>query len=122
MNRLIKRSVILISLVFFAFALAGWGYCKTAAKSDSLTYYGYAFVKLKTSEGKIIYIDPYGVSAKTDSADIVLVTHEHSDHNDLMRILHKAASIRVSRSGTSTSRRFLHTTPTTRRANAWAMW
>ncbi|OGU31330.1 MAG: hypothetical protein A2057_04920 [Ignavibacteria bacterium GWA2_35_9] len=51
--------------------------------SDSLHFIGHASFEIKTSDGKIIYIDPFqGTSADyTDSADIILVTHGHGDHN-----------------------------------------
>lgn len=52
--------------------------------SDSLQYIGHASMKIKTSDGKIIYIDPYHTPGDySDSADIVLVTHSHSDHNNV---------------------------------------
>ena len=63
--------------------------CKAGSSSDSLTYLGNAFVKIKTIEGTVLYIDPYAVNA-ADSADIVLITHEHTDHNDLSRVYQKA--------------------------------
>ncbi|MDZ7300928.1 MAG: MBL fold metallo-hydrolase [candidate division KSB1 bacterium] len=57
----------------------------TASKQAfaALTYLGHATVKIKTSEGKIIYIDPYQPGDYSDSADVVLITHQHSDHNRL---------------------------------------
>ena len=51
--------------------------------SDSLKYLGHSFVKIKTMDGTVIYIDPFTVHEYADSADIVLITHEHYDHNDL---------------------------------------
>jgi L-ascorbate metabolism protein UlaG (beta-lactamase superfamily) len=39
----------------------------------------------------VIYIDPNLVNAFKDSADVVLITHEHSDHNDLSRVKRKAS-------------------------------
>lgn len=57
--------------------------------APSLTYYGHSFVKIKTSEGKVIYIDPYAVNEFADSADIILVTHEHSDHNEISRVIRR---------------------------------
>ena len=41
----------------------------------SLTYLGHATVKIRTSEGKIMYIDPYQPGDYSDSADVVLITH-----------------------------------------------
>jgi L-ascorbate metabolism protein UlaG (beta-lactamase superfamily) len=61
-----------------------------AAGLDSLNYIGHSFVEIKTADGKHIYIDPYNVDAFTDSADVVLITHEHSDHNELFRVKQKS--------------------------------
>ncbi|RPI00606.1 MAG: hypothetical protein EHM64_16925, partial [Ignavibacteriae bacterium] len=60
------------------------------ADRPTLKYNGTAFVKIKTSDGKTIYIDPYAVT-ETDSADIVLITHEHSDHNEITRVTQKSS-------------------------------
>lgn len=49
----------------------------------ALTYLGHATVKIKTTEGKIIYIDPFQPGDYADSADVVLITHQHADHNRL---------------------------------------
>ena len=61
----------------------------TAAVLDSLKYFGHSFVEIKTIDGKNIYIDPYAVNAFTDSADVVLISHEHYDHNELIRVKQK---------------------------------
>ncbi len=58
------------------------------SKQPTLKYLGNSFVKLTTSTGKVIYIDPYAVNTP-DSADIILVTHEHECHNDLTRVIPK---------------------------------
>lgn len=55
----------------------------------ALTYLGHATVKIKTSEGKIIYIDPYQPGNYSDSADVVLITHQHSDHNRLNLVIQR---------------------------------
>jgi L-ascorbate metabolism protein UlaG (beta-lactamase superfamily) len=61
----------------------------TDSISDSLKYIGHSFVKIKTMDGTVIYIDPYNVNEYADSADIVLITHEHGDHNELFRVHQK---------------------------------
>ncbi|MDD5936644.1 MAG: MBL fold metallo-hydrolase [Clostridiales bacterium] len=54
------------------------------ANSPTLTLIGHASVKLKSIEGKVIYIDPYfPVGEYDEPADFILVTHEHSDHNNI---------------------------------------
>jgi hypothetical protein len=85
----INTFIINCFFVFFFFLLIGTGKCNAGINSDSLQYLGNAFVKITTSEGKIIYIDPYAIN-QSDSADIILITHEHSDHNDLSRVQLKA--------------------------------
>jgi len=44
----------------------------------NIQWFGQAAVKI-TAGGKIIYIDPFHIK-KADRADIILVTHSHSDH------------------------------------------
>ncbi len=48
----------------------------------TLTFIGHASVKLKASDGTVIFIDPqqYSPSAYDDEADFILVTHGHGDH------------------------------------------
>lgn len=89
-----KFDVILFLLLLVL--VAGTIRCDAKDTTDSLTYLAHSFVKIKTSEGKIITIDPYAV-IDADSADIVLITHEHSDHNDLTRV-HQRSGCQVIRS------------------------
>lgn len=51
----------------------------------TLTYIGHAHLMIITAEGTVLYIDPYKISGYTytHKADIILVTHEHSDHNQV---------------------------------------
>jgi L-ascorbate metabolism protein UlaG (beta-lactamase superfamily) len=44
-------------------------------------WYGQGSIKIAV-EGKIVYIDPFQLKSK-DSADIILITHPHSDHLSL---------------------------------------
>ncbi len=52
-------------------------------------YYGHSSFSIREENGTVILIDPYAVSpflryeARFDPADIVLVTHEHGDHNNV---------------------------------------
>jgi L-ascorbate metabolism protein UlaG (beta-lactamase superfamily) len=58
---------------------------------DKLLYIGHASLRLTTSDGKIIYVDPY--AGNDDSyelpADLILVTHDHFDHNEISKIRHQ---------------------------------
>ncbi len=59
-----------------------------------LYYQGHASVRLTSDKGVVIYIDPYAGDGYDREADIVLITHQHEDHNrhDLVR---KKASTRL---------------------------
>jgi hypothetical protein len=81
-----RFSILAVFILIFRFVFSDSACSEMTAGADSIQYLGHAFVKIKTSEEKVIYIDPFGVNAFTDSADIVLITHEHGDHNDLSRI------------------------------------
>lgn len=52
----------------------------------TLLYQGQASIRIVTAEDKVIYIDPYAGSGYDLPADLILVTHEHFDHNDLEKI------------------------------------
>jgi L-ascorbate metabolism protein UlaG (beta-lactamase superfamily) len=86
-----------VFMFFFFVSFTGTGKCEADSNSDSLKYLGHASIKIKTSEGKIIYIDPYAGTDYADSADIVLITHEHSDHN-VLTLVRKKATCQVIRS------------------------
>ncbi len=43
-------------------------------------------IKIITSEGIIIYFDPYNIENKTNDADYIFLTHNHYDHFDQQSI------------------------------------
>lgn len=49
--------------------------------SSKLLYQGHGSFKLTLDSGKIIYIDPYAGEGYDEPADLILVTHQHPDHN-----------------------------------------
>ncbi|MCP4181323.1 MAG: MBL fold metallo-hydrolase [bacterium] len=59
---------------------------------NNLTWLGHASVKLNVNN-KIIYIDPFQLNEKyNESADMILLTHHHSDHyspDDIKKIINK---------------------------------
>lgn len=52
-------------------------------KNINIKWLGHSGFKIKTSEDKIIYIDPYhltGDEFEMDKADFIFITHSHYDH------------------------------------------
>ena len=47
--------------------------------APTLLYMGQASIRIVTGQGKVIYIDPYAGDAYDLPADLILVTHDHSD-------------------------------------------
>lgn len=54
-----------------------------AGAKPTLMLIGHASFKIKTSEGKVVYVDPYSEGDYSESADMILVSHGHSDHNKI---------------------------------------
>lgn len=46
-------------------------------------YNGHGSLRLTTAQGTLIYIDPYAGEGYDLPADIILVTHQHGDHNQI---------------------------------------
>ena len=110
MNHNSKIQIYFLSLCLFISIMGGyinnasaWNIItRSSSISDSLKIITHSFAKIKTSEGMVIYIDPYAVNEFADSADVVLITHEHSDHNELTRVKQKAGCV-VIRSANATT-------------------
>lgn len=73
--------------------------CGTALAEEApghrLLYQGHGSLRITTAEGKVIYIDPYAGDGYDASADLILVTHNHSDHNQVKLIRHKNKGCRT---------------------------
>ncbi|MBP8984616.1 MAG: metal-dependent hydrolase [Syntrophobacterales bacterium] len=72
--------------------------------ANSITWLSHAFFKVETSEGKLIFIDPWITGnplcpiklADITRADLVLVTHDHFDHaSDAADISKKTGAVVV---------------------------
>ena len=48
-----------------------------------LLYQGHGSAKLTLATGEVVYIDPYAGEGYDDEADLILVTHQHPDHNKI---------------------------------------
>jgi len=48
-----------------------------------LLFQGHGSFRITTDEGVVIYVDPYAGSGYDVPADIILVTHQHYDHNNI---------------------------------------
>lgn len=46
-----------------------------------LLYQGHASLRITSDEGKVLYVDPYAGEGYDPIANLVIVTHEHYDHN-----------------------------------------
>jgi len=61
----------------------------TMENESGFTFIGHASVKIVTENGTVIYIDPAFKGDYSVPADIILVTHGHSDHNQVDLVMKK---------------------------------
>ena len=54
-----------------------------------LLYQGHGSYRLTADDGRIIYVDPYKGKGYDLPADIILVTHQHGDHNKVKKCTKK---------------------------------
>lgn len=66
-----------------------------AKGKTTMTLIGHSSIKIKTKNGTAIYIDPYAEGDYSEEANILLVTHDHDDHNktSLVKIAHQGYSL-----------------------------
>lgn len=53
-----------------------------SSDSTKIKYLGHASLKINFN-GKVCYIDPYAGDDYKEPADLVLITHQHQDHNEI---------------------------------------
>lgn len=58
-----------------------------------LLFQGHGSFRITTDEGVVIYVDPYVGSGYEMPADIILVTHQHGDHNQLQKPKRKSECV-----------------------------
>ena len=56
---------------------------------SKLLYQGHGSFRLTSNSGIVVYIDPFMGAGYEKPADLVLVTHQHDDHNQLKLITQK---------------------------------
>lgn len=55
-----------------------------------LYYQGHGSYRITTAQGTVVYVDPAMGDGYDAPADIVIITHEHADHNQLQLVPRKA--------------------------------
>lgn len=50
---------------------------------DRIEFLGHGSLKLFLKNGKVCYIDPYAGDDYKENGDLILITHEHHDHNNI---------------------------------------
>lgn len=60
---------------------------------SKLLFQGHGSYRIITNDGVVIYVDPFMGSGYDMEADIILVTHEHNDHNHVELPLKKDSTI-----------------------------
>jgi len=81
------KTIIKISIILFAINTC---FAEDPSRPDldsfiqNIHWFGQSAVKIDAND-KTIYIDPFRIQKK-DSADIILITHDHKDHLDLSSI------------------------------------
>ncbi|MCL2030874.1 MAG: MBL fold metallo-hydrolase [Oscillospiraceae bacterium] len=54
-----------------------------------LLFQGHGSFRLTANDGRVVYVDPYKGKGYDVPADIILVTHQHHDHNQIDRCAQK---------------------------------
>ena len=70
-----------------------------APAAPELSYIGRSSIKIRTSSGLAIYIDPYAPGDYSEAADLLLVTHGHGDHNKVSLVKLKEGALVASPAG-----------------------
>ena len=61
-----------------------------------LFYQGHGSFRLTADDGRIIYVDPFAGGGYESPADIILVSHQHGDHNQIQLCAQKPGCVIIS--------------------------
>ena len=87
----------LLSVLTLSMLLLGIGtaMAETQPSGHKLLYQGHGSLRIVTAEGKVIYVDPYAGDGYDLTADLILVSHGHPDHNAVDRIQSRSEDCRI---------------------------
>ena len=68
---------------------------ENTSSGHKLLYQGHGSLRIVTSEGKVIYVDPYAGEGYDLPADLILVSHGHPDHTAVQLIGNRNESCQV---------------------------
>ena len=74
---------------------------KITSEKNKLLYQGRASIRIVTKENRVIYVDPFMGEGYDLPADLILITHEHFDHNKVDLITNKKDNCKIIRSADS---------------------
>ncbi len=76
---------LLLALSLLLFALPAFA----EAGPATIYYQGHASLRITADTGEVNYVDPYAGDGYDPGADLILITHGHSDHNQISKIKNK---------------------------------
>ena len=83
MKKSLYRAILFLAFGLFCTGLLYSQEGQNMGRRDGFEFIGHASVKIITKDGVVIYIDPAFKGDYSQPADIILVTHGHSDHNQV---------------------------------------
>ena len=86
---------VLSAIICLCLMISTAGASENSRTKDTLLYMGHASLRIVTSEGKVIYIDPFAGDEYDLEADLILVTHGHFDHNAVEKVEHRSPDCQV---------------------------
>ena len=55
----------------------------------TMLFQGHGSYRLETKDGVVVYVDPFAGEGYDVQADLILITHEHFDHNQTDKVPQK---------------------------------